>query len=119
MGVSYKRHAQNCDFWSPCDLYVKVLVDNNEICRTDFQRDQMDVDFFKTCISNKVSKSAKIKFELWDEDVQNDDVLDRWESNIDQAVESGISTKDFEKWSSDLRAKVFWKDEYADSWELI
>lgn len=99
-----------CDYWSLCELFVKVLIDNKEVCRTDFERDKQSVDFFKTCLTNKIRKTATIKFELWDKDVNHDDVLDRWEKTVDEAVESG----NFNVYSSFIRINAFWKDEHRE-----
>lgn len=112
-GAAFVKSYLQCDPWNFCDLYVKVLVDNKELCRTDFQLNKMSVDFFKTCISNKIQKTATIVFELWDKDVKVDDLMDRWELSIYQAIES----YNFKVYSSYIRMNAFWKDEYLENWE--
>lgn len=110
-GAAFEGNHQLCDFWSLCDLYVNVLADDSEICRSGFERDEMKVDIFKTCVSNKIKRTAKIKFELWDKDVNDDDCLDRWERSVDMASENlyyGHST---------VGVNAVWKDEYLQVWE--
>lgn len=109
-GAATDGHAQICDFWSPCDLYVRVLADNKEICRTDVQRDRMSVDIFKTCISNKIRKTATIKFELWDKDVSDNDCLDRWQRNVDMEPEN------LRYGHSVVGVNAVWNDEYREDW---
>lgn len=112
-GATFVKSYLKCDPWNFCDLYVKVLVDNKELCRTDFQLNKMSADFFKTCISNKIQKTATIIFELWDKDVKVDDLMDRWELSIYQAIES----YNFKVYSSYIQMNAFWKDEYLENWE--
>lgn len=99
-----------CDFWGNCELYVKILVNNKEICRTSYQRDKDSVDFHKTCISSKIRKTATIKFELWDKDFNDDDLLAKWEKN---AMQLSGSEK-FQDRSSAIRVCTFWRDEYLE-----
>lgn len=109
-GAASDGHAQICDFWSPCDLYVRVLADNKEICRTGVQRDEMSVDMFKTCVSHKISKTAKIQFELWDKDVSDDDCLDRWTRSVH------MKSENLRYGHSVVGVNAVWKDEYLEDW---
>lgn len=89
---------------------MKVLANNDEICRTDFRPEKMSVDWFKTCISQKIPRTAKIVFELWDKDFKYDDLLQKWETNIDRAIEP-------KSFSDNVRVNAFWKDELLEDWE--
>lgn len=107
MGTYY---SGKCDFLSACELFVKVLIDNKEICRTSFQSDEDSVNLYKTCISSKIRKSATIRFELWDKDVKYDDMLAKWQKNVAQLSGS----ENFHDHSATISVYTNWKDEYLE-----
>lgn len=105
-------HLGSCDvFDGSCELFVKVGVNHKELCRTDFQRDQNFVDFFKTCITKRIPRTSTIAIELWDKDVSYDDRLANWQTSVNEITNDGM----FRSGPSKVMMLAFWKDEYSEA----
>lgn len=86
-GKTFGDSNRACDtfvFWDQvCDIYVKLLVNNELMLRT---KSYVDVNYFSgTYQSRKMPKNSTIKIEMWHYDVDNehDKLLWTWTPTID------------------------------------
>lgn len=112
----------NCDDWDDCDPYIKLYIDGREVYRTDTKQNNHLPYFGETYKSPKMLKKARIKIEMWDEDATwmgpTDDLILRWETNIDELLQNGIFWGGKGNvWKNRIVTTSTWKDEYPD-WEL-
>lgn len=115
-------NGHSCDDWDDCDAYIKVFIDGREVFRTDHKLNNHMPYYGDTYRSPKMLKTARITIEMWDEDSSwiesDDDLILRWETNIDALLKNGIHWSGRGNiWKNKIVTASTWKDDYPD-WEL-
>lgn len=80
-----------------CDSYVKLLIDGKEVFRTEDVGNRNYPKYNQEySTGTSVSKYSKIVIQLWDADINPDDLMDEWTiplSDIDGKQKTYIGSK--------------------------
>lgn len=81
----------NCDIFSPCDPYIKLFINNENVYESEVFWEQEYVYFGKTYTSNMINKGASIKIEMWDWDrASTSDLILSWDTSIKDLLKNSI-----------------------------
>lgn len=121
-------HDETCDFnVQGCDPYIKILIDDREVHKTETQWDTPHPIWDVTYKSKRMRKDARITIEIWDDDSgflgSSDDLMLRWSTSIDELLRNGSKyyrigsdRKDRSKGGYDMIiTKSRWRNEYNDN----
>lgn len=106
-----------------CDPYIKLFLNGKNVLQTLSTEDRCCFNPNVIYTSDKISKSSRIKIELWDDDSgflgSADDLILRTEGNIDSFLRNGVRegavVRDlFVSYTNSIVTISFWKDEYVD-----
>lgn len=116
-GGKYDYDGSRCDHYGTaeslrCDWYIRILIEQKKVFQSDTLWGELRPQFFKTFRSDKILKSARIEFQLWDDDsgsLGSEDELILTESGN---VEYFLNKKAFRHRTTFVNAISFWEDEY-------
>lgn len=106
-----------CDDFGPCDPYIKVLIDDIEVFRTETKTAQRHPVFKETYYSPRMRKNAKITIEMWDNDNPQhclgspDELMSRWDDGRVSSL-SRYTTLADHLWDDEYQNKI----DYSSSW---
>lgn len=100
-----------------CDIYVKVFVNETEILKTDFENNKNFVRVnrgfqSKDVSKGPISKSTKIKIQIWDDNFSSDDLLQETDGDIDSYLNEPLR-KGFR--SNKIETSSIWIDELENA----
>ncbi len=109
--------TKNCDPWYKgntfCEPYVKVLFNNNEAFKSTTKENVgSNFWFYELFQTNKISKYANLKFEVWDADSGHDDDLILRANTNPESLTTGKN--EYKDEDNVLSVIAYWKKAYAD-----
>lgn len=107
----------HCDCLSDCDPYVALFIDDEMVYRTSTKRDSEHPNFHEVYESYKIGKQSRITFEMWDDDLNDDDLMFRRHMDLGMALgnESEKSMKVVGSGTNNnIHIKLMWKEEPVD-----
>lgn len=83
--------GKNCDLFDPCDPYIKLFVDTENVYTTEIIWEQTNVYFGETYTTKIISKLAPIKIEMWDYDkLSSPDLILSWDTTINELLQKPV-----------------------------
>lgn len=113
-GKYLPNSGRPCDpAFSPCDLYVEVLIDDQHVYSTSVETGLIGgtiVYFMEIFTSDKISENAQLTLQLRDEDIGRDDLLIRKSG----PVNGFLGDHKIEENNNFFSYRAFWRNEYED-----
>lgn len=111
--------GSSCDIvLSLCDPYVKLYIDDVQVLQTAAQEDLCCYNVDTRFVSKKISKSSKIRIEVWDDDSgflgSPDDLILQTEGDIDSFRDEPVrhGSTFMGQYTTSIEMTLTWQDEY-------
>lgn len=102
----------NCEWHSPCDLYIDLHVNGNKVLTT-WVIESNSAYYFKKYESGNIAETSEIEMRLMDKDVGDDEVLVRTKHNLRYFIDDyGVRSHKFTNKNNGFEVKMFWMPIY-------
>lgn len=83
--------GERCDVASPCDSFIRILVNGEQVFRTQTFWDTAYHNYRLTYQTEKMHKKLPVTIELWDYDtVSSNDMILSWNTNVKELLKKRV-----------------------------